>query len=141
MAKTGADGKRLHVPERFTNDFEDLVAHINYMPPLVPITITWNKHLPHFDSTREDQEYKVFADLPSDLPFNYGSLTALRTSFWPLIGSTNMPAFAVPGLQFFAIRGNTNTTRNGEIRQEHGSVRSYWLPTHASPEGNSKQIH
>ena len=66
-----ADGKRLHVPERFTDAFDDLVAHRNYLPPRVPITIVWNKHLPNFDSTREHQVYEAFAVLPSDLPFTY----------------------------------------------------------------------
>ena len=55
-----ADGKMLHVPEIFTDVFDDLVAHINYLPPRVPITIVWNKHLPHFDSTCEHQVYEAF---------------------------------------------------------------------------------
>jgi hypothetical protein len=76
---------------------------MNFLPPRVPVTIVWNKHLPQFDSTREDQEFKAFADLPSDLPFRYGSLTALRTSFRPWLGSAGMPAFVISGLEFFAI--------------------------------------
>ena len=75
------------------------------MPSHLPVTIVWNQHLPHFDSTREDQEFKVFADLPSYLPFNYGSLTALRTSFRHLLVSSGMPVFDIPGLEFFAITG------------------------------------
>ena len=63
--------------------FDDLVAYINYLPPRVSVTIVWNKHLPHFDSTREQQGYKAFAVLPSDLPFIYGSLTVQRASFRP----------------------------------------------------------
>ena len=44
----------------------------------------WNKYLPYFDSTREDQEFKTFADLPSDLPFNYGSLTDCLVYIFPV---------------------------------------------------------
>jgi hypothetical protein len=101
----GEDGKRLHVPEAFTDVFEDLVVNINVMPPLFPITIVWNRHLPHFDSTREDQEFKGFVVLPSDLPFIYGSLTALCTSFRTWFGSYEMFAFDIPGLEFYAITG------------------------------------
>ncbi len=76
-----ANGKKPDVPERFIDAFHDLQVQINFLPPRVPVTIVWNWHLPRFDSTREDQEFKAFSDLPSDLPFRYGSLTVLRTSF------------------------------------------------------------
>ena len=127
-----ADGKRLHVPERFTEAFDDLVVHINYLPPRVPMPIVWNKHLSHFDSTREHQFYQAFAFLTSDLPFNYGSLTAWRTSFRPWLGSTYMPAFDVPGLEFFATTGEYQGEMEKEIRQEHG-YHTYRLPTDSSP--------
>ncbi len=98
----GTDGKRLHVPETFTDAFEHLVTHINFMPSRFPITIVWNKHLPHFDSTREQQVFKSFSSLSSDLPFDYGSLTVCHTSFRSWFGSTSMTVFDVPGLEFFA---------------------------------------
>ena len=97
--------KETYVPERFTDAFDDLVVHINFLPSLVPVAIVWNWHLPRFDCTREDQEFKTFADLPSNLPFRYGSLTDLRTSFRPWIGSERIPTFDIPGLEFFAITG------------------------------------
>ena len=46
-----------------------------------------------------------FADLPADLPFRYGSLTTLRTSFRSWIGSDRMSTFGVPGLEFFSSTG------------------------------------
>ena len=97
--------KKTDVPEKFIDAFEDFPDHINFLPPRVPVTIVWNWHLPRFDLTREDQEYKAFAELPLDLPFRYGSLTVMRTSFRPWIGSDSMPTFAVPGLEFVAITG------------------------------------
>ena len=100
-----ANGKKPDVPERFIDAFEDLVAHINFLTPRVPVVIVWNWHLPRFDSTCGDQEFKDFSDLPSDLPFRYGSLTALRTSFRPWIGSDRMPAFDIPGMEFCATTG------------------------------------
>ncbi len=101
----GADDKRIHVPETFTDTFEDLMVSINVMSPRFPITIVWNRHLPHFDSTREDQDIKTFPVLPSDLPFSYGSLTDLSTSFRSWLGSYVMFTFDIPGLEFFAITG------------------------------------
>ena len=63
----GADDKRLHLPEAFTDVFEHLVTDINFMPSCFPITIVWSKHLQHFDSTREQQVFKEFVSLPTDL--------------------------------------------------------------------------
>ena len=70
-----------------------------------PVTIVWNKNLPHFDSTCEQQVFKVFVVLPSDFPFEYGSLTVRRESFRPWFGPTNMSVFDVPGLEFFDTTG------------------------------------
>ena len=53
-----ANGKVIYVPERFTDVFDDLVVHINFLSPRVPVTIVWNWHLPRFDSTRDDQEFQ-----------------------------------------------------------------------------------
>ena len=122
-----ANGKKLHVPEALTDAFEDLVVNINVLPPRVPVTIVWNKHLPHFDSTREDQEFKAFADLPSDLPFSYGSLTALRISFRPWLESYAMLAFHIPGLEFFAITGTDKN--NSEWRNPAGTWFRQVIPT------------
>ena len=77
------NGKRVLVPEIFTVAFDDLVVHIKFLPSRVPVTIVWNKHLPHFNSTCAQQGYKSFAVLPSDLPFDCGSLTVRRKSFRP----------------------------------------------------------
>ena len=107
------DDKRLHVPERFTDVFDNLETHINYLPTRVPITIVWNKHLPHFDSTCEHQVYETFVVFPCDLSFNYGSLTVWCTSFRPWLGSTSMSTFDVPGLEFLQLRGNTCARRHG----------------------------
>jgi hypothetical protein len=100
-----ANGKKPDVPERFIDTFEDLLCHINFLPSRVPVTIVWNWHSPRFDSTCEDQEYKLFAELLLDLPFRYGSLTVMHTSCRPWIGSDRIPTFAVPGLEFFASTG------------------------------------
>ena len=48
-----------YVFQRDSQTSDDLVVHINFLPSRVPVTIGWNKHLPHFDSTREDQEFKT----------------------------------------------------------------------------------
>ena len=69
LDRKDGNGKKPDVPERFIDSFEDLGTHINFLPPRVPVTIVWNWHLPCFGSTREDQEFKVFSDLTSDLPF------------------------------------------------------------------------
>ena len=78
-----ANGTNPDIPEEFIDSFHDLQVHINFLPPRVPVTIVWNWNLPRFDSTCEDQEFKAFSDLSSDLPFRYGSLTVLRTCFRP----------------------------------------------------------
>ena len=76
------------------------------MSSRTPITVMWNKHLPHFDSTLEDedQDFKVFTFFPDDLPYNYGSLTAMRTSVRPWVGRSGV-ALEVPDLEFFATTG------------------------------------
>ena len=81
-----------------------LLINITIMMSRTPITIMWNKHLPCFDSTFEDQEFKVFTVFPDDLPYNYGSLTAIHTSFRPWIGRTQY-TLDVPGLEFFSTTG------------------------------------
>ena len=121
------NGKRLHVPEIFTNVVDDLVSNINFLSTRVPVTIVWNEHLPHFDSTCEDQEFKSFTVLPSDPPFSYGSLTALRTSFRPWLGSFALPAFDIPGLEFFAITGTDKF--NSECRNPTGTWFRQVIPT------------
>ena len=98
-----------------------------HMPPRFPITIVWNRHLLYFDSTREDQEFKAFAVLPSDLPFSYGSLTILCTSFRTWIGSYAMFVFDIPGLEFFAI---TRTDKfNSEWQNPEGTWFRQIIPT------------
>ena len=89
-----ANGKKPDVLERFINAFHDLLVHINFLPPRVPVTIVWNWHLPRFDSTCEDQKYKVFVDLLLDLPFRYGSLTSMDTSGRTWVGSDVMRTLA-----------------------------------------------
>ena len=136
------NGKKPDVPEKFLDAFEDLLRHINFLLPRVPVTIVWHWHLPRFDLTREDQEYKVFADLPSDLTFRYSSLTALRTYFRPWIGSERMPTFDIPGLEFFAITGKDNQLGMAKpggnmVPSDHTD----WHPTHSSHAGNSKPMH
>ena len=64
-----AQGEQVHVPEDFIDAFEYLVININIMPPRTPITVMWNKRLPRFDSTFEDQEFKVVTVFPDDLPY------------------------------------------------------------------------
>ena len=122
-----ANGKKPDVPERFIDAFDDLLVHINFLPPRVPVTIVWNWHLPRFDSTLEDQEFKAFADLPLDLPFRYGSLTAMRTSFRPWIGSDVMRAFDIPGMEFFAVTGPDQF--NSEWRNPAGAWFRHVIPT------------
>ena len=98
------------------------------------MTIMWNKHLLHYDSTRDIQEFKEFTCFPNDIPFNYGSLTAWRTSFRPWLGPKDTLDFNVPGWNVSPLRGNIKTRRNGEIRQERG-IRANricdWLWCHA----------
>ena len=98
------EGKHIYVPEDFIEAFEYLVINMNIMPPRTPITVMWNKHLPRFDSTLQDQDFKAFTSFPDDLPLNYGSLTAMRTSFRPWVGRSGA-ALEVPGLEFFATTG------------------------------------
>jgi hypothetical protein len=50
--------------------------------------------------------HKAFAELPLDLPFRYGSLTVMTTSFRSWIGSDRMTTFQVPGLEFVVSTGN-----------------------------------
>ena len=99
-----AQGKQVHTREDFIDTFEYLVININIMSPRTPITVMWNKRLPRFDSTLEDQEFKEFTVLPDDLPYNYGSLTAMYRSLRPWVGRTPL-ALEVPGLEFFATTG------------------------------------
>jgi hypothetical protein len=89
----------------FVDAFMDLVLYINTCPPGTPITVEWNKNLPCYVSTGESQAFRAFAELPKDLPFVYGSLTASRTSFRPWLGPINTAAFHVPGMEFFATTG------------------------------------
>jgi hypothetical protein len=89
----------------FVDAFMDLVLYINTCPPGTPITVEWNKNLPRYVSTGESQVFKAFTDLPNDLPFAYGSLTASRTSLRPWLGPKNTSAFHVPGMEFFATTG------------------------------------
>ena len=121
--------KKPDLPERFVDVFHDLQVHINFFPSHVPVTIVWNWYLPCFDSTREDQEFKDFSDLPSDLPFRYGSLTALRTSFRPWIGSDRMSSFDIPGLEFFVTTGKNRF--NSECRNPAGTWFRQVIPTGA----------
>ena len=100
-----ANGKKPDVPEKFIDVFEDLLRHINFLPPRVPFTIVRNWHVPRFDLTRADQEYKTLAELTLDLPFRYGSLTDMFTSFRAWIGSDRLPTFQVPGLEFVTSTG------------------------------------
>ena len=41
----------------------DLLVQINTVPSRTPITVVWNKNLPHYDSTRNDQTFKTFTFL------------------------------------------------------------------------------
>ena len=81
------------------------------------------------DSTREDQEFKVFSDLLSDLPFRYGSLTVLCTSFRFCIGSDSMPVFDIPGLEFCDTTGKNRF--NSECRNPGGPWFRQIIPTGA----------
>jgi len=106
----------------FVDVFMDLLFYINTYTSGTPITVEWNKNLPCYDSTCDTQVLKAFTDLPKDLPFVYGSLTAARTSFRPWLGPKNTSAFHVPGMEFFATAGeykNETEWRNpaGWIRQ------------------------
>jgi hypothetical protein len=47
------------LPNAFTSAFEVLFDQINITPPRTPMTITWNKDLPHYDSTRDIQQFKA----------------------------------------------------------------------------------
>ncbi len=101
----------------FVDAFMDLVLYINTCPPGTPITVEWNKNLPRYVSTGESQVFKAFTDLPNDLPFAYGSLTASRSSFRPWLGPNNTSAFHIPGMEFFATTGeykNETDWRNPE---------------------------
>ena len=97
----------------------DLLAQINIIPPRTPITVVWNKNLPCYDPTCNDQTCKAFTFLPKDLPFAYGSLTTSGqrmprndqivsfriTSFRPWLGPEDSYAFGIPGMEFFATTG------------------------------------
>ena len=76
-------------PNGFMDAFSDLLFDINTCPPGTPITVEWDPNLPRYDSTCDTQVFKAFTDLPKDLPFVYGSLTASRTSFRPWLGPKN----------------------------------------------------
>ncbi len=67
----------------FVDAFTDLLFDINVCPTGTPITVEWNPNLPRYDSTGGTQVFKVFTDLPKDLPFVYVSLTVSLTSFRP----------------------------------------------------------
>ena len=92
-------------PNGFMDAFSDLLFDINTCPPGTPITVEWDPNLPRYDSTCDTKVFKAFTDLPKDLPFVYGSLTASRTSFRPWLGPKNTAAFHVPGMEFFATTG------------------------------------
>ena len=101
---TGYPGTK--VPsDGFVDAFMDLVSYINTCPPGTQVTVEWNKNLPRYVSNGESQVFKAFSDLPRDLPFAYGSLTASRTSLRPWLGPKNTSAFHVPGMEFFATTG------------------------------------
>jgi hypothetical protein len=70
-------------PNGFLDAFSDLLFDINTCPPGTPITVEWDPNLSRYDSTCDTQVFKEFTDLPKDLPFVYGSLTASHTSFRP----------------------------------------------------------
>jgi hypothetical protein len=89
----------------FVDAFIDLMIYINTFPPGTPVNVEWNKNLPYYVLTGDNQRCKSFTDLPKDFPFAYGSLTASRKSFRPCLGPKNTPVFHVPGLEFFATSG------------------------------------
>ena len=74
-----------------------------------PITVVWNQHLPWYDSTCVNQEFKVFTCLSGDLVFKYGSLTDWRSTFRFWLGP-DVTCTDVPGLEFF--------TSSGECQEE-----------------------
>ncbi len=127
-----ANDKKPGVPERFIDSFEDILCHINFLSPRVPVTIVWNWHLPRFDSTIdiyhvsilistcEDQEYKAFAELSLDLPFRYGSLTVMLTSCRPWIGLDVMCAFSTPGMEFFTVTEPDKRIEKDMNRRQQG---------------------
>ena len=48
----------------------DLMVQTNTVPPRTPmITVVWNQHLPGYDPTCVNQEFKAFDCLPDDLVF------------------------------------------------------------------------
>jgi hypothetical protein len=89
----------------FVDAFMDLLLYINTCPPGTQVTVEWNKTLPRYVSNGESQVFKAFTDLPRELPFAYGSLTASRTSLRSWLGPKNTFAFHVPGMEFFATTG------------------------------------
>ena len=78
----------------------DLMVQMNTVLPCTAITVVWNQHLPCYDSTCVNQEFKAFTCLPDDLAFKYGSLTAWRSLFGPDFKRSH-----VPGLEFFFSTG------------------------------------
>jgi hypothetical protein len=101
---TGSPGSKVR-SDGFVDAFMDLVSYINTCPPGTQVTVEWNKNLPRYVSNGESQVFKAFTDLPRDLPFAYGSLTASRTTLRPWLGPKNTSAFHVPGMEFFATTG------------------------------------
>ena len=75
LVRDAHDTTQANLPNVFTSTFETLVNQINITPPHTSVTIVWNEHLPHYDSTCDIQEFKEFTLFPNDLPFNYSSLT------------------------------------------------------------------
>ena len=139
---TGEDRKCIHVPKDFMDAFQDLVVNINITPPHTPIIIVWNKHRPHFDSTYENQEFKTFTDLSTDLPFEYGSLTVCLTSFRPWFGSSDMSVLHIPGLEFFDTTGEykgETMTKPDRIMVPSGNTDR--LPTPQPIWWDEKRVH
>jgi hypothetical protein len=89
----------------FVDVFMDLLIFINTCPTGTPINVEWNKKLPCYVLTGDTQDFKVFTDLPEDLPFTYDSLTVSRKSFRPWLGPKNTAAFHVPGIECFTTSG------------------------------------
>jgi hypothetical protein len=71
----------------------------------------WNKDLPHYDSTcdnQDDHHHVAFSEDSID-PDEYGSVTAWRTDSRRWVGFDVMLFFDVPGLAFFAWTGEYGT--------------------------------
>ena len=63
------ESQKTEPPNGFLDVFMDLIVRINTVPPHTPITVVWNQHLPCYDSTFDNQEFKVFTWLSPDLTF------------------------------------------------------------------------